>query len=154
MGLDQYLYAKRFYSGTGVFAEDHLDVYNTVIDKIGCRKFVDKKFPSITIDVQVGYWRKANQIHNWFVENVQDGEDNCAEYYVPLEKLEELDDLCARVLALPSMADELLPTQGGFFFGSTEYDEYYLQDLRDTREIIARIKGLDDRFSFYYSSSW
>jgi hypothetical protein len=48
---------------------------------------------------QVGYWRKANQIHNWFVENIQDGIDDC-DYHreVTEEDLEELLDVCKRVL--------------------------------------------------------
>ena len=37
----------------------------------------EHKYPHSRIIEQVGYWRKANQIHNWFVENVQDGEDDC-----------------------------------------------------------------------------
>ena len=26
---------------------------------------------------EVGYWRKANAIHGWFVRNVQNGKDDC-----------------------------------------------------------------------------
>lgn len=26
---------------------------------------------------EIGYWRKANHIHKWFVDCVQDGEDDC-----------------------------------------------------------------------------
>ncbi len=36
-----------------------------------------------------GYWRKANGIHAWFVQNVQEGEDDCKEYYVSQSKLEK-----------------------------------------------------------------
>ena len=39
---------------------------------------------------ETGYWRKANHIHQWFVENIQDGNDDCREYYVPRERLKEL----------------------------------------------------------------
>ncbi len=38
--------------------------------------------------IEVGYWRKANQIHNWFVKNVQGGVDDCGYYGVTKEKLE------------------------------------------------------------------
>jgi hypothetical protein len=51
--------------------------------------------------------------------------------------------------------EELLPTTKGFFFGSTEYDEYYMSDIKST------IKGLEEILSedvsngdFYYQSSW
>jgi hypothetical protein len=48
---------------------------------------------------ELGYWRKANAIHWWFVENVQNGEDDCREYYVSLENLHKLRDTCEAVLA-------------------------------------------------------
>lgn len=39
---------------------------------------------------EVMYWRKAQDIHNWFVDNVQDGRDDCASYYVDRDNLKEL----------------------------------------------------------------
>lgn len=36
-----------------------------------------KNYPNKCIDTMVCDWRKANQIHNWFVENVQNGVDIC-----------------------------------------------------------------------------
>ena len=56
-----------------------------------------------------------------------------------------------------SLAEELLPTQGGFFFGGTGYDVYYLADLERTVAIIDRCKAAheaDPTISFYYRSSW
>lgn len=38
----------------------------------------------------VAYWRKAYVIHRWFVENVQGGIDNCAEYLVHASQLRQL----------------------------------------------------------------
>lgn len=57
------------------------------------------EFPHKGIKEEIGYWRKANQIHNWFVENVQDGEDDC-HYHdeVTKEVLEELLATCQKVL--------------------------------------------------------
>ena len=48
---------------------------------------------------EIGYWRKANQIHNWFVENVQNGVDNCEYFIVKKEQLEKLLNLCIQVKA-------------------------------------------------------
>lgn len=114
------------------------------------------------IEEDVGYWRKANAIHNWFVHNVQNGEDNCGEYYVEWERLVELKELVDQVCADHSLAESLLPTTSGFFFGSTDYDEYYFQDLEYTRDLLQEIidYGMavrDDTFSggdYYYHSSW
>lgn len=59
-----------------------------------------------------------------------------------------------RVLADPSLAEELLPTQAGFFFGDTGYDEWYARDLADTALICARALDLPDGFTFTYRASW
>ena len=40
----------------------------------------------------MGYWRKANAVHNWFVDNVQDGNDGCKHYWVSKEDLQKLLD--------------------------------------------------------------
>ena len=137
---------------------------------------------------EVGYWRKANQIHNFFVKNVQDGEDDCS-YHNECTKeiLEDLLDKCYKVLTgsimmigqvkngqqyvdgewvdcmepgkviiNPEVAEELLPSRGGFFFGSTEYDEYYMQDIEDTIEIIKNVLATTDFETqmLAYCSSW
>ena len=124
------------------------------------------------------YWRKANAIHQWFVEHVQYGEDDCKIYPVSVEQLIELRDACKKVLRDTSLAEVLLPTCEGFFFGGTEYDEYYFGQLEITVDGIGAIlknierykqhsvgnfvwdewreKGDKDEWSvrFYYKSSW
>ncbi len=44
-----------------------------------------------------------------------------------------------KVLDNPSVAEELLPTQSGFFFGSTIYGENYVEDLEETVKQITEI---------------
>ena len=104
----------------------------------------------------VGYWRKANAIHKWFVDNVQDGVDNCAEYVVYKSQLELLRDTCKRVLEDHSLAEELLPTESGFFFGSTEYNKWYFDDLETTVDIIDKVLAETDFYNYdiTYQSSW
>lgn len=48
--------------------------------------------------IEVGYWRKANQIHRWFVDNVQNGVDNCKKYPVTRKQLNDLLELVNKVL--------------------------------------------------------
>ena len=113
--------------------------------------------PWYRIAEEVGYWRKANAIHKWFVDNVQDGEDDCDFHReVTREDLEELRDVCHEVLCDPDLAEELLPTQGGFFFGSLGYDEWYERDLRETIAIIDKVLETTDFETqmVYYRSSW
>jgi hypothetical protein len=89
------------------------------------------------------------------VQEVQEGEDDCNEYYVSREKLEELKNLCEQVLANRSLAAELLPSTSGFFFGGTEYDDWYFSDLELTVEIVNDTLLLSEKdWNFYYQSSW
>ena len=148
----------------------------------------EKRYGHNTIIEMVADWRKANHIHKWFVDKVQDGEDDC--YYhneVTKEVLEELFDICERVLAAselvegqivngycykdgekipcmedgeyikdPSVAMELLPTTSGFFFGSTDYDEWYYNQIEYTARVIKEILETTDFETqmIYYVSSW
>lgn len=153
MGLDMFL-MKETYIGAGY---EFNEVKGTVdITKYG--KSVPINFNRLnTITEEVGYWRKANHIHNWFVQNVQGGRDECQKSYVSEEQLEELLNICKEVLADHSKAPELLPTTSGFFFGGTDYDEYYYQDVQDTINIIEPLlKELEENSmgDVYYQSSW
>ena len=49
--------------------------------------------------------------------------------------------------------DPLAPTSG-FFFGSTEKDEWYYKDLEYTVEIINSLLANDEKWSYYYQASW
>lgn len=156
MGLDMYL-SKKVYIGANY---EHRKVTGRINIKQDGKpiKINFKKVSSI--EESVGYWRKANHIHQWFVEHVQKGEDDCGQYYVSIENLEKLLNACVQVKTDHSMANVLLPTKEGFFFGSTDYDEYYYRDIDDTIKILKNIlkhkneKGYIDNSEFYYESSW
>ena len=110
--------------------------------------------PVKEVSIDAGYWRKANAIHDWFVKNVQGGEDQCNPHYVSREDLIALKEVCEEVLADRKRTAELLPTASGFFFGSTEYDQYYFDDIKATIEIIDRCLELPTSWEFEYRSSW
>jgi hypothetical protein len=158
MGLDQYLYAKKYTCSNNAESEtwkkmnaDFLELKKVIGEDA---KYLDKALPSISLQMKIGYWRKANAIHQWFVDNCQNGEDDCRDAYVSREKLEELLGVVKEVLADKSKADELLPTQQGFFFGSTEYDEYYFHDLEHTKKILKNALSMPKEWDFGYQSSW
>ena len=154
MGLDQYLYAKRFASGSPYGGAEDRELFASIMELVKVDEYVDVDFPSAHIGVKVAYWRKANAIHSWFVQNCQEGEDNCQTVYVPREQLAELRDVCRKVLADPSLASELLPTADGFFFGGTDYDEWYLNSLRYTALTLDKLLTMPEDWGFEYSSSW
>ena len=111
------------------------------------------------LEINIMYWRKANAIHNWFVENVQEGKDDCGVYIVTMEQLEELYNAIAKVMKDMKKAPELLPTMTGFFFGNTDYNEFYISDLQNTFKALGKIihsksEGKWEGMIFEYHSSW
>ena len=152
MGLDMYLYKKNYiWQGEWIKPEARQEV---VVKKNGEVDSSIKPERVKYVVEEVGYWRKANQIHRWFVENVQSGTDDCGSYWVSREKLEELLDLCKQVRDDNSKAEELLPSQSGFFFGGTEYDEWYYNDIENTIKILEEVLADEHGDDFEYSSSW
>lgn len=156
MGLDMYLSGKRYISkhfneGDTERAEAIQKLFPELAEIPG--KFGDTS-PVKEVSIDVGYWRKANAVHDWFVRECQDGEDECRPHYVSREKLTELKELCEKVLANRKSASELMPTSSGFFFGSQEYDQYYFEDLEQTVEIVDRALTLPKEWDFEYRSSW
>ena len=105
---------------------------------------------------EVGYWRKANAIHRWFAENVQNGEDDCGTYSVSKAELEELLGICRDLKRGTEDPKTLLPTQGGFFFGNTEYDEWYWENIESTIYILEKVLAETDfdNYQITYHSSW
>ena len=147
MGLDMYLTAERY-----LWSHDENDMQ--IGENIGQLVGLPTDSKVKTITVEAGYWRKSNQIHNWFVQNVQSGKDECQETYVSREQLKELREVCQKVLNNNELAEQLLPTASGFFFGATEYDQRYFNDLEETIKIIDNALKMPDQWDFNYRSSW
>jgi hypothetical protein len=160
MGLDMYLYKKTYVKNWEHMNEEHLHQI-TVLKNNEPTHIKPKRI--IYITEEVGYWRKANAVHKWFVEHVQNGVDDCGEYEVELEQLKQLKQLCESVLSDSSVAHDVLPTRSGFFFGSTEYDEWYFNDIDHTlvviNEVLSEVVTSKDGTEhlpgdIYYHSSW
>lgn len=168
--------------------QDKIDYYKQFYTEKYAAWDTEHKYGHCRIMEEVGYWRKANHIHSWFVENIQDGADDCKYHReVTKEDLEELLDVCEAVLKScelvegeinngyhsengkmvptiedgkyvkdPSVACRLLPTANGFFFGGTDYDEYYVRDIEETIDIITKVLETTDfeKEMIYYVSSW
>lgn len=142
MGLDMYLHKRTW---LGVEARERLTMN-------GLPDTVEPSRVNYVVE-DAGYWRKVNAIHRWFVENVQGGHDDCGLYQVSREQLQTLLGQVEAVLAHPELASQLLPTQAGFFFGGTDYDKWYFEDLKETKDILTQALA-DEACGFEYTSSW
>ncbi len=164
-----YLTAKKYLSSWQHNGDDLAKVFKETLEAAGIDlDMVDQGSPSGSLEFHIGYWRKANAIHNWFVQYVQGGEDECNPHGVSLEQLVTLKKLCQKILKkrnnenVKKLVEDELPPSAGFFFGSTAVDEYYFHDLEHTVEVIERCEKLsakpkkkgDYGWDFEYQSSW
>ncbi len=189
MGLDMYLTRKKYIGGN----YEHREVKGEINITIKGIKVPIELNKVSEIYEEVGYWRKANQIHKWFCDNGECIKEDI-EYEVTVEQLKELLELCKKVKEKAILVDGkinigskydketkkwisiyedgkiiqnsdeiegMLPTQDGFFFGSTSYDEWYLEDIKDTIKILEEILEEEEELNklgvysdFKYRASW
>ena len=168
MGLDMYLNARKYVSQYNYKSESRTEVpeFSTLVNMSGLEGLTKySQFAGISVSYPIGYWRKANAIHGWFVNTLAGGVDECQEIHVPRVALVDLLAACKAVLSVSAgvskqdVADEfgLNPTRG-FFFGGYELDEYYDADLKYTIEMIENILTLipadNYDWEFTYQASW
>ena len=136
------------------------------------------------IEIDVAYWRKFNALHSWFVNNYANGVDDCRPVYVSEDTLVELVGVLRNVkekldnsklvkktiktwngeideidvYECEEEVTELFSPQSGFFFGSTEINEWYKNDVIYAIEVFEEIlkeeelNGNDGEY--YYEASW
>ena len=182
MGLDMYLYKKHYVQN---WEHTKPEERHTITIKKGNDVREDIKPERIVyITEQIGYWRKFNALHNFFIDECNRGEDNCGEIYVSSDKLFELLSTLKEVKKVIGNAkkkkvsvqtgwsndgdtyaeievydcdeelEQLFPTRSGFFFGSTEYDDWYKADVEKTIELIESELVDIDKYDYYYQASW
>lgn len=159
MGLDMYLHQRKHFScfdfkKQGNHKAEKITI--TIVRDFGDSKQTEEivagtQYGGINVDIPVAYWRKVNCVHRYFLEHTGTEVDDCKPIVVRGDIVKELVDTCKKILADHSKAEELLPTQEGFFFGSTEYDEYYFADIED---IIKQLENLDFDTDYIYEASW
>lgn len=153
MGLDMY-FEKRTY----VKNWEHMkpEERHSITIKRNSKPVAHIKTERITaVTEEIGYLRKVNCIHHWIVQNVQEGVDDCRLTYLSHDVIAKLLETVTEVLKhhTTKKALELLPPQEGFFFGSTEVDEWYWKDLEEAKRICEDMLK-EPEGSFYYQSSW
>ena len=100
----------------------------------------------------IAYWRKVNFIYHYFDSmGLLDHDSECA--WADREELEDILSRCEKVLKEKDLT--LLPTQSGFFFGNTDYDEWYFYDVKDTKKKLKKVlKSLKDDEVCWLRFSW
>ena len=153
MGLDMYLYAYNYicYSKTRDMRELDMKI-SELFPELG------GSYPIRSVKIEVGYWRKAYVIHNWFVKNIQHGKDDCREYVFEEPQIKELISTIDKVLTDRSKAPELLPDieMIKIAFGGKPYDDFYFEELEYTKKLLEDkvIELLKNGWEFVYQSSW
>ena len=169
MGLDMYLEG-RLYVSQYAEPEGKLNrLMDAIKEEFPGYEDTSGNFRSLSINLPLMYWRKANAIHGWFVNNVQDGVDNCQTSEVSRGQLEDLQALVNEILDAKTnaisrgesledalaLAEKKLPPHEGFFFGSTDINEWYFEDLEYTSEALAKILAMPVNFDYFtYYASW
>ena len=162
MGLDMYFYERHYFpkkeNKHGYLVPQSFTVATQPYGKAR-KRFKDV----IYITCKVGQFRKANAIHWWILKNCWDSDDkdsaNCKQIYISSEQVRQLKDICIELLGyrgekFKQKAYELLPTHGGFFWGSTEYDKWYKCDLRDFVKMANKLHMDDPHIDLFYEPSW
>ena len=84
--------------------------------------------------MESAYFRKVNFIYRYFNNKLED--ESCI---VTKAEIEDIIERCKKVLADHSLAEELLPTCDGFFFGCTDYNDWYFKDVEDCQEQMQKL---------------
>ena len=179
-------YAKRMIKKLGNAANDseYAEIYHEIFPKgmkkltqydWKYRKFIDevkpldevrKFFENFTVTYYAeedAYFRKVNFIYHYCQPKLV---DECA--FVTKDDLEDIIERCDKILEglkfkgeeIPyekiDLAQELLPTQSGFFFGSTDYDKWYFASVKDARRQMKKLlRGFnEDTDVIYVVMSW
>ena len=160
MGLDIYFHKTKRSEWNEV--KSKIDAFNELPEEEQAKQYESETHPTSDFEpVDIGYFRKVNFLMEFF-----NYDGNCEYKEIAKSELEALQDACLevsrmkpsqvvyvkaehqwdkdRVETVLSDADqarcaEILPTQAGFFFGNTAYNQWYLDDAK---EVLAWVTGV------------
>jgi hypothetical protein len=165
MGLDMYLYKKTYVKN---WEHNPAELQHQIeVKKNGVVRDDIKPSRINYIVEEVAYWRKFNALHGWFVQHCGGGVDECQDIYVSEESMLELLNGLKEVskglsVGNVNVGQDFLPPTQGFFFGSGDIDEYYIDCVNSTIEIIEGLLKENEQSKehglysgdFYYHASW
>lgn len=153
MGLDMYLSAKKYVAGYDHCSDIEKRQFLSVLNAVGLDDSHSRRCytPGAYVEVTVAYWRKANCIHNWFVDNVQSGTDDCGSYYVERSQLESLLALCKEVLGT------IETVEGDVSTGTAYYPDGRVEHLSKRGPVVAQTaiaaKKLPTKDGFFFGGT-
>ena len=164
MGLDMYFYARKTtYKSFSKWdnPESTKEVNYPEDLKTFSDYIYDRNFKSVQTETiyQIGYFRKFNALHSYIVKTFADGIDNCQDIILYKEDVEQIKKVLDDVLNAHQQvekAKEILPTQSGFFFGGTDYDEFYFEDVKVAADLMQNLLDNFDfeKYQLIYEASW
>ena len=163
MGLDMYFYARKTtYKSFSKWDEPGTDKTSYPEDLKTFSDYIyDRNFKSVHTEIryQIGYFRKFNALHSYIVKTFANGVDDCQDIILYKEDVEQIKKVLDDVLNAHQQvekAKELLPTQSGFFFGGTDYDEYYFEEAKVAADLMQSfLDNFDfDKYQLIYEASW
>lgn len=101
---------------------------------------------------EVAYFRKFNALIQWVDTHIKEV-GNCEDIQLNKEDLLKLLQTLTRLN--PQNCQELFPTTEGFFFGSTEYDDYYWENITRIQITVSQLlKKVDFIHTVVYFHAW
>jgi len=115
------------------------------------------KNPTFNMDEdgeEVMYWRKANAIHYWFTYGHEN--DNLEYLECGIDELQILKKQCQEDIDNKDNPDQKrnLVTANGFFWGGTEYDDWFYEQLQQTVDKITEIEKEHQKGDEYFYYAW
>lgn len=146
MGLDQYIYISK---------EELEEDYYEVLGEATENEYGDVFYDEESVLTEIAYFRKSNWLHGYFdrlcEERIGHEIEDCEYFVFSKHDLHTLLEIVRDVIATDSIAyaEDWLPPQSGFFFGSTAIDDYYFEDLQDFVDTMEQWEDSDKQFVYY-----
>lgn len=123
-------------------------------------------------DIEVGYFRKFNALHNYITTVLTDhAGTNCEEINLSTEQLTDILETLEKAAAILEKGvydaeansydedtceqiEEFFAPTSGFFFGSTEIDDWFRDDVNDAIPVIRSVLDMSKNGDKIYYYSW
>ena len=146
MGLDMYL-SKKTYVKQWDFQDEEKKVKVDVTKNGEPLKGIKSERISYVVE-DVMYWRKANQIHGWFVSNCEPIREDI-EYLVTTTDLEVLLEACKKVLEIIETAPtKVIQVESGWDKNGTTYADVKVYDSDLIEDVVKEILPPTEGFFF------